>query len=71
MGRTSAGILPKASVARIIVKAGAKRVSGDAALALAKILEETGKEIATKAIRVAMHAGRKTVKKSDVQRAVE
>ena len=71
MGRKGAGILPKAAVSRILVKAGAKRVSGDAAAALARFLEKKGVETGEIAVRRAMHAGRKTVKKEDVEAAVE
>ena len=71
MGRKGVGYLPKAAVSRLLVKAGAKRVSGDAALALAKFLEKKGIEIGEKAARQAMMAGRKTVKQQDVEAVIE
>jgi len=71
MGRKGAGFLPKAAVSRILIKAGAERVSGDAALALARFLEKKGIEIGKKAAQQAMMAGRKTVKQQDVEAVVE
>ena len=63
--------LPVSPVDRIIRKAGAERVSGEAAELLADVLEEEGKEIATRANELAEHAGRKTVKREDIRMAVK
>ena len=58
--------LPIAPFERILKKAGAHRVSEDAAEKLRDILEEEATELAKKANSLANHASRKTVRKEDV-----
>jgi histone H3/H4 len=64
-------ILPLAAVDRIIRKGGASRVSEDAAVALAEILEEYGVKVSQQAAEFAKHANRKTVVGADVKLAVK
>ncbi len=62
--------LPIAPVGRLLKNAGASRISDDAKIALAEVLEQYGMEISEDAVRLAQHAGRKTVKASDIELAV-
>ena len=61
--------IPKASVARILIKAGAKRVSAGGVDAFAEVLTEKALKISSKASDISKHAGRKTVHESDVRLA--
>jgi len=56
---------------RLIKKAGAYRVSETAADELRKALEDLGVRIAKEAMDYCAHAGRKTVKKEDIELAVK
>jgi len=63
--------LPIAPVTRLMRNAGAERVSEDASQELVELLEDYGEKIARKAVSLAKHAGRKTVKVEDILQAVE
>lgn len=62
-------ILPLAAMEKLMKKTGAERVSEDAKDELRKILEEFGEEIAEAALKMAKHAGRKTIKANDIKLA--
>ncbi|HJN56741.1 MAG: NFYB/HAP3 family transcription factor subunit [Candidatus Woesearchaeota archaeon] len=70
MGRKITTI-PKAPVGRILMKAGAKRVSADSIDAFTEILTEITEKIATQSAKIAKHSGRKTVHEGDVKLAAK
>lgn len=57
------------SMEKIIRDAGAERISPSACMALRDILEDIAREISKKAIKIAQHAGRKTVRGEDIRLA--
>ena len=59
--------IPIAPVKRLIKNAGAARISDDAAIALAEAMEEYAEEISIQAVKLAKHAGRKTVTADDIK----
>ncbi len=63
--------LPLSAADRIIRNATGLRVGYDAAKALAEVLEKEGEAISREAGKYAKHAGRKTVKSSDIKLATE
>jgi histone H3/H4 len=63
--------IPKAPTGRILLSAGAKRVSQDAMDALTEVLTERALDIARQAVRIAQHSGRKTVHESDIKLAAD
>jgi len=63
--------LPVAAIDRVIRKSGAKRVSEEAAIALAEVLEERAMSIASEAAKLAEHAGRRTVRDVDIRLAAK
>lgn len=62
-------IIAAAPMAEILKKAGAERVSDDAARAFADLIEDIAMEIAKDAVTLCRHAGRKTIKRADIELA--
>lgn len=62
-------LIPLAAMDRILKNGGADRVSDKAKAALKSVLEDIAEEIAANAVKLAIHAGRKTVKAGDIKLA--
>ena len=62
-------LIPKAPLGRILINAGAKRVSQEALDVFAELLEEIALKSGEKATRMARHAGRKTIHEEDIKLA--
>ena len=62
--------LPLAAMEKLLKQGGAERVSDKAKVALKNVIEDIAQEIAAKSIKLAVHAGRKTVKSEDIKLAV-
>lgn len=62
-------LLPLAAMEKVMKSCGAERVSDRAKAALKDVIEDIAEDIATKAVRLAAHAGRKTVKAGDIKLA--
>ena len=63
--------IPLAPMGRIIKNAGAQRVAMDAEESLGIILEKWAEDVSLQAVKLAKHAGRVTVKASDIELAVK
>jgi histone H3/H4 len=62
-------LLPLAAMEKLLKNSGAERVSEKAKAALKVVVEEIADEIAANAVKLAGHAGRKTIKSGDVKLA--
>ena len=71
MGTKRSTIIPKAPLARILMNAGAKRVSADAVNALTDAMDDFAERIGTQSVKIAKHSGRKTVHEGDVKLAAK
>ena len=69
MGQRQSTIIPKAPVGRILMQAGAKRVSADAVNAFVDVLEKIATEVGVQSVKIAKHSGRKTVNGEDIRLA--
>ena len=63
-------LIPKAPIAKIMSNLGV-RVSDEAAKALSEYLLKYSTKISERAIKIARHSGRKTVKAGDIDLAKE
>ena len=61
--------LPLAAMEKILRKSGAERVADNAKMALREVIEDIAEDISTQANKLALHAGRKTVKSEDIRLA--
>jgi len=68
---TSKKLLPLAAMEKILKSAGAERVSDKAKVALKDEIENLAEDIATQSVKLAIHAGRKTVKAGDIKLAAK
>ena len=65
----STRLLPLAAMEKVLKHCGAERVSDKAKVALKNVIEDIAEDIASKAVRFSVHAGRKTVKAGDIKLA--
>jgi len=63
--------IPLSPMGRLMKKAGAERVSADARETLAMLLEEYALVLGREAVKLSVHAGRKTVTEADLRMASE
>lgn len=64
-------LLPLAAMEKILKLSGAERVSDKAKAALKDAVEDVAEKIAADAVKLAIHAGRKTVKAGDIKLAAK
>lgn len=69
--KMSQKLLPLAAMEKILKNAGAERISDKAKEALKVVIEEIAEEIAQQSVKLALHAGRKTIKAGDVKLAAK
>jgi DNA-binding protein len=62
-------VIAAAPMAEILKNAGAERVSEPAAMAMAEVMKEIAFELAKDSVKFANHAGRKTIKREDIELA--
>ena len=64
-------ILALAAMDKLLRKSGAKRVSESAKKELRDVLEDYADKVCSKAVRLAEHGGRTTIKDSDIKLAIK
>ena len=61
--------IPIAAMEKLLKESGAERVSDKASIALKAVIDDIAEDIARDAVKYAKHAGRKTLKGSDIKLA--
>lgn len=64
-------VIPKAPCGRILMAAGAKRVSQNAMDAFSDVIHGIADGIAKKALEISKHTGRKTIHEGDIKLAAK
>lgn len=64
-------VIPYATITRIMLNSGAKRVSKNAARVLSELIYNSGIEIGQRAIELSKHSKRKTVTAADIKFAAK
>jgi histone H3/H4 len=65
------GSFANARIERLIRSVGAQRVSAEAIETMNEVVTKFGNQLAKRAVNIANHSGRKTVKESDIRLAAE
>lgn len=63
--------IPHAPTGRMLLAAGAQRVSADAMAAFSEVIHELGLKISKRAAEISRHAGRKTIHEGDIKLAAK
>ena len=63
--------IPLLVMERLFKKYGAERISESAKLELLRVLEAEGLRVSKDALLFSQHAGRKTIKKEDIELAID
>ncbi|MFP4424439.1 MAG: histone [Candidatus Woesearchaeota archaeon] len=64
-------LLPKAPLGRVLVEKGAERVSKEGLDSFSSLVDAYAEQVASKALEIAKHCGRKTIQSKDVILAKE
>ena len=64
-------VIPKAPVVDIMQQGGAERVADEAAEVMVEYLIDYGEKISARALEIARHSGRKTIKAGDIKVALK
>jgi len=64
-------LIPLAAMEKLLKQSGAERVSDGAKAAMKEHIERFAEEVSLTAVKLAKHAGRKTVKAGDIKLAAK